>query len=133
MAEVLKVGRSDTLERLVTPELTADRFGNPGVPVLASPGLFGLLEETAIKCVAPTLEEGQGTVGTRLDVQHMAPTPVDMKVTASAELTELDGRRLVFSVEAHDEREQIARGTHERFIVTSMEKFLARAAEKGHA
>lgn len=130
MSESLEVGRRYEIEREVTPELTADRFGNAGVAVLATPALIALLEQAAIGCITPTLAEGQGTVGTRVDVQHLAATPVGMQVTARAELVEVDGRRLVFNVEAHDEREPIAKGTHERFIVNSMQKFLARAAEK---
>jgi fluoroacetyl-CoA thioesterase len=130
LTEQLVVGRTHIIERLVTPEVTADRYGNPGVAVFATPALIGLLEETAIGCIAPTLTEGQASVGTRVDVQHLAATPVGLKVTAHAELIEVDGRRLVFKVEARDERESIATGTHERFIVNSMQKFLARAQEK---
>ena len=85
---------------LVTPEWTAERFGNPGVKVLATPALIALLEETAIGCIASTLVPGQGSVGTRIDVQHLAATPVGMKVVGHAELIEVDGRRLVFKVEA---------------------------------
>jgi predicted thioesterase len=130
LTEPLQIGRTFEIEREVTPEVTADRYGNKGVEVFATPALIALLEQTAIGCVAPTLAEGQGTVGTRVEVQHLAATPVGMKVTARVELVEVDGRRLVFNVEAHDEREPIAKGTHERFIVNSMQKFLARAAEK---
>lgn len=130
MAEQLQIGRVYEIEREVTSEVTADRYGNKGVEVFAMPALIALLEQTAIACVAPTLAEGQGTVGTRVEVQHLAATPIGMKVTARAELVEVDGRRLAFNVEAHDEREQIAKDTHERFIVNSMQKFLARAAEK---
>jgi fluoroacetyl-CoA thioesterase len=130
LTEQLQVGRSYQIELLVTPELTADRFGNTGVEVFATPALIALLEAAAIQCVAPTLTAERGTVGTRVDVQHLAATPVGLKVTARAELVEIDGRRLVFNVEAHDERELIAKGIHERFIVNSMPKFLARAMEK---
>ena len=133
MPEELHVGRVATLERLVTPELTADRWGNPGALVFSTPALLSLLEETAFRCVAPALSEGQGTVGTHVDMRHLAATPIGMTVTARAELTEVDGRRLVFKVEAQDAREPVASGTHERFIIGSMEKFLARAAEKATA
>jgi predicted thioesterase len=130
MTEQLQAGRTLTIERRVTPELTAERYGNPGVAVFATPALVALIEETAIRCVAPTLEAGQGTVGTRVDIQHMAATPVGMSVTARVELTAVEGRRLVFAVDVRDEREPIAAGAHERFIVGSMERFLARAAAK---
>jgi predicted thioesterase len=131
MSETLEVGRAFEISRMVTSELTADHFGNRGATVFATPALVSLLEETAICCVAPGLADGQGTVGTRVDVQHLAATPVGMTVTARAELTEIDGRRLVFKVEARDEAEPVATGTHERFIVNSMERFLARANAKG--
>jgi len=130
VSELLQAGLIHEIECKVTPEVTADRYGNTGVAVFATPALIALLEQTATGCVAATLGEGQGTVGTKVDIQHLAATPVGMKVTARAELVEVDGRRLVFKVEAHDEREPIAKGTHERFIINSMQKFLARAAEK---
>ncbi len=130
MKETLAVGRIHQIEKRVSPELTADHFGNTGVQVFATPALVALLEETAIGCIAAGLTEGQGSVGTRIDLQHLAATPLGMKVEGRAELTEVDGRRLVFKVEARDEQELIATGSHERFIVNSMEKFLARAADK---
>ncbi len=130
MAETLQVGAAYEVVWTVTPELTADVIGNKGVFVFATPFLVGLLEAAAVGLIAPTLAPGQGSVGTKVDIQHLAATPVGMKVTARAELIAIDGRRLVFNVEAHDEREPIAKGTHERFIVNSMEKFLARAADK---
>ena len=133
MPEEPKVGQTASMDRTVTDEMTADRLGNPGANVYASPVLFGLLEEACIKCVASNLDAGQGTVGTRLDVQHLSPTPVGMIVTAKAEITEVDGRRLIFTVEAHDEKDQIAKGTHERFILGSMEKFLEKAMEKANS
>ncbi|HJN92382.1 MAG TPA: thioesterase family protein [Dehalococcoidia bacterium] len=132
MPEELAPGRDFELSREVTPEVTADRFGNPGVPVFATPALVGLLEETAIGCVAPTLDEGAGTVGTSVNVQHLAATPIGMTVTATARLVEVDGRRLVFEVEARDDKEPVAKGTHERFVVGSMERFVERAAEKAN-
>jgi len=133
LAEELHVGRVFEIEREVTLATTADHYGNKGVEVFATPALIALLEETAIGCVAPTLTGEQGTVGTRVEVQHLAATPVGMKVTARAELVEIDGRRLVFNVEARDERELVAKGTHERFIINSMQKFLARAMGKARS
>jgi fluoroacetyl-CoA thioesterase len=89
-----------------------------------------LIEHAAAGCVAPTLEPGQGTVGTAIAVRHLAATPVGMTVTARAELTEIDGRRLVFKVEARDAVELVAEGTHERFVINSIERFVARAEAK---
>ncbi len=130
MAEVMEAGREFDLRREVTPELTADRYGNPGAFVFATPMLVALLEETAIRCVAPALEPRAATVGTRLDIEHKAPTPVGLTVTARARLIEVDRRRLVFEVEASDDHELIAVGTHERFVLKSLDQFLERAAEK---
>ena len=130
MPEELKAGREFELRREVTPDLTADRYGNPGAFVFATPMLVALLEETAIRCVAPALDAEAGTVGTRVDVEHKAATPVGLTVTARARLVEVDRRRLVFEVEASDDRELIASGTHERFVLKSLPQFLQRAAEK---
>jgi predicted thioesterase len=128
--ETLDVGRVAEVTQPVTENLTADHFGNPGAAVFATPALIALLEQTAIAAIAPTLAPGQGSVGTRVDVRHLAATPVGMTVTARAELIEVDGRRLVFTVSARDDVEPIAEGTHERFLVNSMERFLARATTK---
>jgi len=117
------------VEIVVQPQDTADAFGNPGVHVLATPRLVALLEEAAIKAVAPHLPAGAGTVGTRLDVKHLAATPVGMRVRARAVLRQADGRRFVYDVEAHDDVEKVAEGTQERFQVTQA-KFLERVAAK---
>lgn len=130
MPEELVAGREFEMQREVTSANTADNFGNPGVPVFATPALVGLLEETAIGCVAPALEDGAGTVGTVVNIQHLAPSPIGLTITARARLTEVDGRRLVFAVEASDGQDDIAKGTHERFLVGSMERFLERAQAK---
>ena len=76
-----------------------------------------------------SLEEGQGTVGTRLDVSHDSATPVGMQVWAEAEVTAVDGRKLTFAVTAYDEAGPIGKGTHERFIIQN-DKFLAKAQGK---
>lgn len=130
MTESLQPGREFELTRKVTPELTADRYGNPGAHVFATPMLVALLEEAAICCVAEALEPEAGTVGTRIDVEHKAPTPVGLTVTVRVRLSEVDGRRLRFEVEASDGQDQIAEGTHERFVIRSLDRFLSRAQEK---
>ena len=76
------------------------------------------------------LGPGQGTVGFHVDIRHLAATPIGMRVTFRATLTEVDGRRLVFRVEADDEQERIGEGTHVRFVV-DMERFMGRIAAKG--
>ena len=117
------------VEIVVQPPDTADALGNRGVHVLATPRLVGLLEEAAIAAVQSRLPAGTGTVGTRIDVKHLAATPVGMRVRARAVVREVDGRRYVYDVEAHDEREKVAEGTHERFQINQA-RFLERVAEK---
>jgi predicted thioesterase len=121
------VGEVDVV---VQPADTADALGNAGVHVLATPRLVALLEQAAIRAVEPHLPPGAGTVGTRIDVRHLAATPVGMRAVVRATLREVDGRRLVFDIEGHDEAERIVEGTHERFQIDQA-RFLARIAAKG--
>lgn len=116
----------------VTPETFASRWGNPGIEVLATPVVIGWLEDAAIRAVAPHLEPGQRSVGTMVSMKHLAATPVGMTVRAKATVTAVDGRRVLFAVEAYDEKEKIAEGEHERFIV-HMAKFLDKVAQKSGA
>jgi fluoroacetyl-CoA thioesterase len=125
----IRAGLVGEIEIVVEPRDTADAAGNPGMHVLATPRLVGLLEEAGIRAVQPHLPPGAGTVGTRIDVKHLAATPVGMRVRARAVLREVDGRRYVYDVEAHDEVEKVAEGTHERFQI-SQARFLERVAEK---
>ena len=127
------VGMKGRAETVVTAENTAAAVGSGLVPVFATPYMIALMEGAAVNAVQAALEEGQGTVGTRLDVSHDAATPVGMRVWAEAELTAVDGRKLTYSVTAYDETGPIGRGTHERFIIQT-DRFLARAqAKKGGA
>lgn len=109
--------------------LTAAALGDFGVVVLGTPYMINLMEIASANAVIPELEPGQTTVGTLVEVRHLAATPIDMKVTAHSTLVEVDGRRLVFEVEAYDEREKIGEGRHERFIV-DLERFLQRVKSK---
>lgn len=113
----------------VTPDTFATRWGNPGVEVLATPVVVGWLEDAAMRAVAPHLEPGQASVGTMVSMKHLAATPGGMTVRAKATVRTVDGRRVVFAVEAWDDKEKIAEGEHERFIV-NMAKFLDKAAQK---
>jgi fluoroacetyl-CoA thioesterase len=101
----------------VTDNMTAAALGSGNVNAFSTPALIALLEGAAIDALKDRLPEGQTTVGTMLNVRHVAATPVGMAVTARATLKEIDGRRLVFDVEAWDPVERIGEGTHERFIV----------------
>ena len=108
-------------------------MGNRGVQVFATPHLIGLLENAAAGVINPTLAPGATTVGTMVEMRHLAATPVGMAVRARATLLETDGRRFLFQVEAWDTREKIAEGRHERFVVPNLEKFLERTMKKGQA
>lgn len=123
------VGLKGRAETVVSDANTAQAACSGALPVFGTPFMCALMEEAAWKSIAPHLEPGQSTVGTRLEVSHDSATPVGMKVWAESEITEVDGKRLVLTVAAFDERGPIGRGTHERFIVTD-ERFLAKCAKK---
>ena len=112
--------------RLVVGEAeTAAAFGAGGVRVFGTPVMIGLMENAAWQLVQPELPPGETTVGVLVNVRHLAATPVGAKVTATAELIEMNGRRLVFRVSARDETQLIGEGIHERARIT-LERFLAR-------
>ena len=123
------VGLKGRAETVVTDANTAQAACSGALPVFGTPFMCALMEEAAWKSIAPHLEPGQSTVGTKLDITHDSATPVGMKVWAESEVTEVDGKRLILTVAAFDERGPIGRGTHERFIVTD-ERFLAKTARK---
>lgn len=125
----LTVGLKGREELLVSEANSAKTMGSGTLDVFATPSMTALMEQTAWKSVAPYLDEGCGTVGTRLEITHDAPTPLGMKVWCESELTEIDGRRLVFYVAAFDEKGKIGEGNHERFIIQN-EKFQAKANKK---
>ena len=127
----LQPGATAEVSLIVGPERSADAMGNRGVHVLATPFVVGLLENAAAAVLQSHLPAGGGSVGTMIEMRHLAATPVGMKVRAQATLLETDGKRFLFAVEAWDEKEKIAEGRHERFVVSNMEKFLARAMKKG--
>ena len=126
---MLKEGIKGTKEVIVTKELSAQNVGSGLLPVYATPSMIALLENTAFESVAQYLEEGCGTVGTSLNVKHVAATPIGMKVTCETELVKVDGRALTFEVKAYDACGLIGEGIHERFIITE-EKFLAKTNDK---
>ena len=126
---MLKEGIKGTKELVVTKELSAQNVGSGLLPVYATPAMIALMENTAYESVAQYLEEGCGTVGTSLNVKHLAATPIGMKVSCETELIKVDGRALTFAVKAYDECGLIGEGTHERFIITE-EKFMKKANDK---
>lgn len=131
MTSTLAPGMSAEISLTVTRELTADTLGNPGVLVYATPYVVALLESTSSAVLKPHLPPGGGSVGTMVEMKHLAATPVGMTVRAKATLIETDGKRALFTVEAWDEMEKIAEGRHERFIVGNLARFLERAMAKG--
>lgn len=126
----IRPGATAEVALTVTSDRTADVLGNRGVTVLATPFLIGLLEQAAGALIHPHLPPDASTVGTMVEMKHLAPTPVGMTVRARATLLETDGRRYLFAVEAWDEKEKVAEGRHERFVIPSLEKFLERAMQK---
>jgi fluoroacetyl-CoA thioesterase len=122
---VLTLGMTGEASTTVVHENTAAAVGAGGVEVFGTPMMVALMENAAWRAVAAHLDEGYVTVGTLVNIRHLAATPIGQKVRAEAELMEIDGRRLVFKVEAYDERQKIGDGQHERFIV-KLDKFLSR-------
>jgi len=111
---------------------TAPRIGSGRIAVLATPKMINLIEEAALAAIEHLLPEGKQSLGTHVDVTHVAATPVGMTVRAEAKLIAVDGRKLLFAVSAHDEMDLIGEGRHERVIVTAA-SFQARINEKGKA
>jgi len=122
-------GLSNETTRLVEERHLASAWGSGLAPVLATPALVAFCEECARLAVDPLLPAGQQTVGTRIDIRHLAATPPGMQVTVRAELVEVDGRRLHFRVEAWDAVEKIGEAEHERFII-DVARFQQRLEEK---
>jgi len=113
----------------VTGENTALKFGSGKVDVFGTPAMIALMEEASINTVDKNLPDGYATVGTELNIKHIAATPEGMNVTASAELIKIDGRKLTFKVEAFDEAEKIGEGSHQRYII-ELDRFRDRARNK---
>ena len=126
---MIATGIRGHLEQVVTPEMSAARVGSGLVDVFATPMMISLIEQTCNESVLPHLDEGQGTVGTLVNVAHTAATPIGMRVWCDSELVEVDRRRLVFRVKTYDECGPIGEGTHERFII-DMARFQEKALSK---
>lgn len=112
--EIEDLGRVETQ---VDASMTAAAMGSGLVQGLSTPTMIALMEAAAVEALTPGLEPGTSSVGTRVDVRHLAPTPVGMRVVAEARVVEVDGRRVVLAVSVADERGPIGEGTHERFII----------------
>ena len=122
-------GMTGKAETTVVHENTAAAVGSGLVPVFSTPMMIALMENAAVNALSPAMEEGLGTVGTRLEVSHDAATPIGMKVWADATLTAVEGKKFTFSITAFDEAGPIGTATHERFLIT-VDRFLAKAEAK---
>ena len=115
----MQIGITGKQTITVTEEKTAQAMGSGTLPVFATPAMLALMEKTAFMSVADKLNEGCGTVGTKVEIEHVASSPIGMKITCDSKLVAIEGRKLVFSVEAYDAKGLIGKGTHERFIIES--------------
>ena len=121
----IEVGTRAAWQKQVDPDMTADRWGNTGVFVLATPALVGLLEATCVRAIHNQLEPGWSSVGTHIDLRHLKATPVGDTITLSAEVTQVDGRKITFHVQAEDSGGLAGEGRHERVLI-DLERFLQR-------
>ena len=127
----LQPGATAEVSLVITPDVTADAMGNRGVHVLATPFLIGLLENAGAAVLRSEIPAGGGSVGTMVEMRHLAATPAGMTVRARATLIETDGKRFLFAVEAWDDTEKVAEGRHERYLVADIQKFMNRAMRQG--
>ena len=125
----LPAGLKGTAELVVGEQHTAPRVGSGRIRVLATPVMINLIEAAALAAVEQSLPENHQSLGTHLDVTHVAATPVGMRVRATAEVLRVEGRTIYFRVRAEDERELIGEGTHER-VVVNVDRFDRRVQEK---
>ena len=125
----IEIGLTGRSESVVTQQNTAAAIGSGLVPVFATPYMIALIENAAANSLLPYLAEGEGTVGTHLDVSHDSATPIGMKVWAETRVCAVEGKKITFSVTAYDEAGPIGAGTHTRFLIKT-DKFLARAQAK---
>lgn len=126
---MIKIGIIGEVKDIVNENNIAKTLRSGELRVYATPAMVALMEEAAYKSIQSELEDGKGTVGTVMNIKHIDSTPIGMEVTAKSELIEVDRRRLVFKVEAFDERVKIGEGIHERFIIDN-EKFQIKTDNK---
>jgi fluoroacetyl-CoA thioesterase len=129
MVDQLRVGLTFEKSITVTESQAARHLAGKGIRVFSTPEMVRLMEECALEGVLPLLQPNQNTVGIRVEMRHLAATPIGMKVTARCTLLEIDRRRLLFQAEVHDELEKVGEGLNERFIV-DREKHEQRIGEK---
>src|SRR6202158_3066828 len=122
----IPIGATGSFSLGVMPDHRASRFKDMTLPpVLATPVMIMVMENAALNAIKPYLDPGESAVGTRVEIRHLAPTPIGLSVVGEAEVTRVDGRRVEFPVRATDDTEEIGAGPHERVIVD-----LARLAKR---
>lgn len=128
---MITVGMTHTIEKTVTADMTAKAVGSGGLEVFGTPFMMGLMECAAMWCIQCELPEGKGTVGVEIQSSHLAPTPVGMKVSATAEVTAIseNGKMVTFKVSACDEEGLIGEGTHTRAVISN-DRFLQKCNDK---
>lgn len=126
----LKPGLRADFDLTVTGADTAAQWGSGLVPVYSTPALVGAMEKTAVLALEGQIPFGQTTVGGRIEVRHLAPTPVGMAIHVTAKLVEVEGRKLAFKIEAWDEVEKIGEASHDRFVI-DQSKFMQKVRSKG--
>ena len=129
MGAKLDVGRTYGSQTRVEEWMTAEKAGNKGADVLSTPQLMQMIEEAAMHCIAPILTGDQLTVATHIDLEHRKPVPVGFIVRTEVEVVQIDGPRVTFAVQVFDEQENVAEGTHERYIIERA-KFIAKLEDK---
>lgn len=125
----LTIGATGEVSVTTTPELAITFEGPPRLSVLSTPALLWQLEAAGHAALAPFLDSGEASVGVSVQLTHLAPTPIGMKITAKATVTAIDRRRVSFAIEAFDATEKIAEGTHDRFVI-DVARFADRVGQK---
>ncbi|EKY22247.1 thioesterase family protein [Clostridium celatum] len=118
---MIKVGITGETKDVVNESNIAKTLRSGELKVYATPAMVALMEEAAYKSIQDELEEGKGSVGILMNIKHLTSTPIGMEVIAKSELIEIDRKRMVFKIEAFDERGKIGEGIHERFIIDNEE------------
>lgn len=121
----MKIGDKGTVTVKVTKENCASAIGSGALDVFATPSMIALMENAACEAIKESLQPGESSVGTKVNISHLKASALEDTITATATLTEIDGRRLVFEVVANDSKGVIGEGTHERFVI-NVEKFLSK-------
>lgn len=121
----MKIGDKGTVTVKVTKENCASAIGSGALDVFATPSMIALMENAACEAINASLQPGESSVGTKVNISHLKASALEDTITATATLTEIDGRRLVFEVVANDSKGIIGEGTHERFVI-NVEKFLSK-------